>query len=205
MMNRLGIGNDMAKILLPQVRLSGPQPDLTKPIDNQQMNPSCVFKYLGISGMGNAPGGGGIATRDFNMVPWLGLWEIYKNYYANKQEEIGAVIHTNPQPTNPTITQATIFNATPGGNVPVAGAAAVYTNQVMNKGTYMVFTFTAGQLTADFQINQIFNWFIWRTSRSTKRIPKLDNKPKPERCNRRKSKLRRRKLAGRNRRFNNYR
>ena len=49
MMNRLGIGNDMAKILLPQVRLSGPQPDLTKPIDNQQMNPSCVFKYMGIS------------------------------------------------------------------------------------------------------------------------------------------------------------
>jgi hypothetical protein len=33
------------------------------------------------------------ARRSFNAVPYLGYWDIYKNYYANKQEERGFVIH----------------------------------------------------------------------------------------------------------------
>ena len=32
-------------------------------------------------------------TREFNAVPLLAYWEIYKNYYSNKQEENGVVIH----------------------------------------------------------------------------------------------------------------
>ena len=31
--------------------------------------------------------------RVFNAVPFLGYWDVYKNYYANKQEERGFVIH----------------------------------------------------------------------------------------------------------------
>ena len=33
--------------------------------------------------------------REFNAIPFLGYWDIYKNYYANKQEEEGAVIHND--------------------------------------------------------------------------------------------------------------
>ena len=33
-----------------------------------------------------------VAERRFNAIPLLSYWDIYKNYYANKQEEIGAAI-----------------------------------------------------------------------------------------------------------------
>jgi hypothetical protein len=33
--------------------------------------------------------------RWFNGIPYLGYWDIYKNYYANKQEERGYVIHAS--------------------------------------------------------------------------------------------------------------
>ena len=33
------------------------------------------------------------ATRYFNAISYLGYWDIYKNYYANKQEERGFVVH----------------------------------------------------------------------------------------------------------------
>ena len=34
------------------------------------------------------------------MIKLLSYWEIVKNFYANKQEKIYAVIHNNPQPNN---------------------------------------------------------------------------------------------------------
>ena len=94
-MNMLGIGMNMAKIKFPQVRLQGNLLDKNLDLAGQQVNPSCVMKYLGISGLG-AQDGSGDATnlfRDFNAIPWLGLWDTYKNYFANKQEKKGAVIH----------------------------------------------------------------------------------------------------------------
>jgi hypothetical protein len=93
--NTLGIGLDMSKVKLPQLVLEAKNPDLKKPIDNQQINPSSIFKYLGISGLGRNGSTGETVTRRFNAVPYLGYWDIYKNYYANKQEEVGAVIHTD--------------------------------------------------------------------------------------------------------------
>ena len=36
----------------------------------------------------------GPIERQFNAVPYLGYWSIFKNYYANKQEENAYVIHT---------------------------------------------------------------------------------------------------------------
>ena len=34
--------------------------------------------------------------RDFNAVPFLAYWDIYKNYYSNKQESAGYFIHSDP-------------------------------------------------------------------------------------------------------------
>lgn len=96
--NELEVGLDMSKIKIPQIRLRALAPgdgELTytelSDIDNCQINPSCILKYLGISGIGRVPGVDPI-TRDFNAIPLLSYWDIVKNYYANKQEEIGAVI-----------------------------------------------------------------------------------------------------------------
>lgn len=97
-MNALNIGMNMAKIKLPQIRVRGNGLDLTRPIDNQQINSSCILKYLDIAGLGNGYGAveeGNEVYRDFEAISLLGYWDIYKNYYANKQEEIGYVIHNN--------------------------------------------------------------------------------------------------------------
>lgn len=100
--NKLGIGMEMANIKLPQINMRARAPRIGVGggminLDEHQINPSSIFSYLGINGLGHgqtAEGGGDIITRRFNAVPWIAYWDIYKNYYANKQEEIGAVIHT---------------------------------------------------------------------------------------------------------------
>lgn len=92
-MNMLNIGLDMAKVKLPQVSIKS---DLTTKIgDNTQINPSSIFSYLNIRGLGRSTTGEYV-EREFNAVPYLAYFDIYKQYYANKQEEIGAIIH-NPQ------------------------------------------------------------------------------------------------------------
>ncbi|AXH76864.1 MAG: major capsid protein [Microviridae sp.] len=99
-MNRLGIGMDMKSIYLPQVRvltvnkLASAYPQTYA--DNEQINSSSLLKYLGISGLGRYTESTPIPiSRDFNAVPLLAYWDIYKNYYSNKQEEIGYHIHTS--------------------------------------------------------------------------------------------------------------
>lgn len=101
--NALGIGMNMKNIKLPQITMQASDIDLNRPIDNQQINPSCIFSYLNIRGLGRNMAGGDL-IRSFNAIPYLAYWDIYKNYYANKQEEIGAVIHNPIQEINKTIT-----------------------------------------------------------------------------------------------------
>ena len=100
-MNRLGVGMDMSKVKLPQIEVvAAAYPDEYGP--NSQINPSSILKYLGISGIG-----GGKKTspanieREFNAIPYLSYWDIYKQYYANKSEERGMVIHAGGQANIP--------------------------------------------------------------------------------------------------------
>lgn len=96
--NEFGIGMKMANVKFPLMTLEANPIDPLKPIDNQQMNPSAIFAYLGIRGLGqNAAGvtpAGRYVTRVFNAVKFIAYWDVVKNYYCNKQEEIGAVLHT---------------------------------------------------------------------------------------------------------------
>jgi len=89
-MNLINIGLNMSAIKLPQVRVTT---NGTATNDNGQINSSALLSYLNIRGAGR---GDDVVTRDFNAISLLSYWDIYKNYYANKQEEIGAYIH-NPQ------------------------------------------------------------------------------------------------------------
>ncbi len=90
-MNMLNIGMDMSQILLPQVRLSAKYNATGG--DNNQINSSSIYSYLNMRGLGRGASDGDIIVRNFNAIPYLGYWDIYKNYYANKQEERGYVIH----------------------------------------------------------------------------------------------------------------
>jgi len=90
-MNLLNIGLNMSEIKLPQILI---QADGAALEDNDQINPSSLLSYLNIRGLGRGTEGQTV-EREFNAIPYLAYWDVYKNYYANKQEEIGAYIHND--------------------------------------------------------------------------------------------------------------
>lgn len=92
--NKLGIGMNMANVKLPMMQLIGPNPTLEGgEMNQQQINPSSLLAYLGVRGLGkNSNFEGGSVYKNTNAIPLLAYWDIYKNYYANKQEGIGIVL-----------------------------------------------------------------------------------------------------------------
>lgn len=90
--NTLGIGLKMNTVKLPLMTFQAlPSDPDVEDQDNSQVNPSSIVNYLGMKGIGVSATN---QNRSFNAIPIIAYWDIYKNYYANKQEEIGAVIHT---------------------------------------------------------------------------------------------------------------
>jgi hypothetical protein len=107
-MNMLNIGMDMSQIFLPQLHIETSADYGVE--DNAQINPSSIASYLGIRGVGRPLAGQAAEIgRDFNAVPLLGYWDIYKQYYANKQEEKGVVIHNPMSEVNAAFISSAIF------------------------------------------------------------------------------------------------
>ena len=87
--NRTKIGLNMAKVKLPQIKVT-----LNKLYDTitteeeqwNQVNPSCLLAYLGIRGFANIEGPNSKIVSK-NALPILAYYDIFKNYYANTQEE----------------------------------------------------------------------------------------------------------------------
>lgn len=102
--NKLYIGLNMDQIKLPLIELTANTVDFTSetPLELQQISQSSLLAYLGIRGLGKSTTGATV-TRQFDATPLLAYWDIYKNYYANKQEEIGYYIHK--QNVAPTISE----------------------------------------------------------------------------------------------------
>lgn len=92
-MNAIGIGMNMDKVYLPQLRLKAEGRNAG---DNTQVNSSSILSYLNIAGAGN---GAGEVAREFNAVDYLAYFDIFKQYYSNKQEDKAFIIH-NAQSTN---------------------------------------------------------------------------------------------------------
>nr|WAE43744.1 MAG: major capsid protein [Microviridae sp.] len=109
--NELGIGMNIQNVQFPQIELQSN--NLTPGPNSYQVNPSAIYSYLGIRGLGTATSS--TVTRYFNAMPYLAYWEIFKNYYANKQEANAYVIHTNVQTV---LTNITTVVTSPGGTVP---------------------------------------------------------------------------------------
>ncbi len=92
-MNLLNVGMDMSQIKIPQVLLGAINGTIT---DDSQINPSSIMAYLGVKGIGrNQTNQTNDVTRQFNAIPLLAYYDIFKNYYANKQEPKCYYIH-NP-------------------------------------------------------------------------------------------------------------
>ena len=112
--NRTKIGLDMSQIKLPQITV-GLNRKYDQPTTEDQwtqVNPSCLLAYLGIKGYGSI--NSNITTQkraDKNRVPLLLYFDIFKNYYANTQEDnfyiIGNTgelkISINGTPVNPNV------------------------------------------------------------------------------------------------------
>jgi len=113
-MNMLNIGMDMSQILLPQLQIMCGEYDATKG-DNQQINSSSIYSYLNIRGLGRTTSTYGY--RLFNAIPYLGYWDIYKNYYANKQEERGYVIHASDLDNDFAVQSATVVTVNSEGTI----------------------------------------------------------------------------------------
>lgn len=91
--NALGIGMKMQNVKLPIMTLRANQPDMTKDdLNSQQISQDSLMAYLGIRGLGRSKTGETSFTRTFPAMFMLMYWDIYKNYYANKQEEVGYVV-----------------------------------------------------------------------------------------------------------------
>ena len=89
--NALGVGLNMSKVLLPRFQVYS---DITSIYENDtnrgQVNPSSLLSYLGIKGFGYSKVNPHL--RSFPAIFNLAYWDIFKNYYANKQEESAYVI-----------------------------------------------------------------------------------------------------------------
>lgn len=99
--NRTKIGLNMEQVKLPQIKVKlnqlwdAPSNDEKQWI---QVNPSCLLAYLGIRGYANPKKTGDIAVSK-NALPILTYFDIFKNYYANTQEENFYMIGTSPKLT----------------------------------------------------------------------------------------------------------
>lgn len=89
--NALGVGLNMSKVLLPQFRVHTAITSIYENDTNRgQVNPSSLLSYLGIKGFGYSKINAYVRT--FPAIFNLAYWDIFKNYYANKQEENAYVI-----------------------------------------------------------------------------------------------------------------
>lgn len=87
--NALNVGLNMKMVKLPQIRTSINSADLADSSkDFTQINPSCLLSYLGIKGFANEVG----TQAGGNATSILAYYDIFKNFYANKQEETFPII-----------------------------------------------------------------------------------------------------------------
>lgn len=97
--NRTKIGLNMAQVKLPQMTVTlNATHDNAKTEETQwnQVNPSCLLAYLGIRGFANLSG---VQTKTAtkNAVPILAYYDIFKNFYANTQEDDFYIIGATAQ------------------------------------------------------------------------------------------------------------
>lgn len=89
--NALGVGLNMSKVLLPCFEAYSANTSIYENDTNRgQVNPSSLLSYLGIKGFGHSEVNQYL--RRFPAMFNLAYWDIFKNYYANKQEEKAYVI-----------------------------------------------------------------------------------------------------------------
>ena len=87
--NALNVGLDMKKVKFPVIKIDASDWDLNKKIEgsnktlSRQIHPSSLLSYLGYKSFNQETG----VDWTWNITKALMYYDIFKNYYANKQEE----------------------------------------------------------------------------------------------------------------------
>lgn len=106
-------GYNISDIKFPLMELTtkGYGDDYYKNISNQQVNPSALLRYLGIAGNGQAELNiANDVTRKHNAMWLLMYYQTVKEYYANKQEKLGYMIHNSEPPSTINIEDIAIYD-----------------------------------------------------------------------------------------------
>ena len=110
--NTTDIARKMNQVYLPKVELPAFVNPNNEPLEGYktQIHESALMRYLYQSGVAGTEKGSGSATnrrmlikRKINAIPMLAYYDIFKNYYANKQEENAYVIESDQQYTYTTL------------------------------------------------------------------------------------------------------
>lgn len=75
------IGLQMNQVKLPKITIAS-----NKPNDSKQIDPRNLWKYFGMSGIGKPSEEMQVIKRSILGLPLLAYGDIFKNYYANQQE-----------------------------------------------------------------------------------------------------------------------
>lgn len=100
--NALGVGLDMKKVKLPKLKTT----------NGGKTGSSSIWNYLGIKNIN--------ANEKVNAVPYLGCLDIFKNYYANKQEDYFYILKSSYRTTEYVLT-----NTAPSENAGIANPSNV--------------------------------------------------------------------------------
>ena len=140
--NALNIGMKMSEVKLPKI---------TAASEDTEYNPSSLLSYLGVKGQK--------AQQDINAVPIMAYYDIFKNYYANKQEENfylitngGEINSTTPDQGNTIIVRNKLVTNVNG--------SIVYTfsqdiSTIEKSEIYIKFTETANGRTDTFSVSEL--------------------------------------------------
>lgn len=110
--NAINIGLDISDVMFPKMELLSTCLNPDKYADNintSQLSSSCLHNYLGLKGIGMFDFTDEDRTtvyKKFQCIPHLGYYDIYKNYYANKQENVGKIVTANIDETEVDLVRA---------------------------------------------------------------------------------------------------
>lgn len=100
--NFVDVGEEMDNVKIPQMRLRFqeslyPSEDMrltdAATAHTAQVAQDSLMAYMGVRAVGTpVPGDTGGIVRDFSAIPMLAMADIYKQYYANTQTKLGAIM-----------------------------------------------------------------------------------------------------------------
>lgn len=130
--NALGVGLDMKKVKMPKLQTT----------NEGRTGSASIWNYLGIKH---------IKTNEkANAVPYLGCLDIFKNYYANKQEDYFYILNSSYKTTEYILT-----NAAPSENAGIANPFNVDINGQGNNKALLLENITIDMQTLSPEIPDI--------------------------------------------------